>query len=140
MLIAIGRDRKVDLFCECSAPVDGAIEGMVINGEWSFTLKDGVLTCHHTKESRPVEIVWQGRLPSDINRYDYEAAIEWVNNELLCFGSVQWFRQRWYALRVAVHSRASRFFRACGAAKRAYKVVYAANSRFVKDEDDLIPF
>jgi hypothetical protein len=139
MLIAIGSNRTVSLLCECKE-TDGAIEGTVINGAWDFTLRGRDLTVHYTKETRPVEIVWQGRLPAHINRYDYTEAMEWIDNELLRFGSTRWFRQRWYALRTAAFTRTDRFFRACGAAKRAYKAVYTANSRFVKDEDDLIPF
>lgn len=134
-LFAIGRGRKVSCLCEFRGEnSDGSIEGYVINGAWDFTLRGDQLTVHYSGITFPSEIVWQGRLPDGVGGYN--GAIEWIEDQLQCFAITRWWRQKVFA----VGRRIERVKRAWKAGKKAYKAVYAADSRFVQDEDDLIPF
>jgi hypothetical protein len=132
-LFAIGEGKKASLLCEvCAVHADGSIEGFVINGAWDFTLKDGLLTVTQYGTQIPAKIVWTGAVPN----VDYNAALAYIDEQLSSFAVVRWYRQRCIAIRL----RMGRFGRACGAARRAFRKVYEADSKFVNDEDDLIPF
>lgn len=133
-IFAIGEGKKVYLLCECYSDQNGVIDGLVHNGAWAFTFAAGILKVIYTGESHPAKIVWAGKLPRGIGGYtDTMLYIErrlnrWAITNYLIDSSIR-FR-----------AHVARFKRAVGAAKRAYGVVYAANSRFVQDEEDTIPF
>lgn len=133
-IFAIGHGRKVALICECRGFKEGVLHGYVVNGAWDFTLEHGILTVTAKGEMHEAEIIWTGKLPHDVgDRMECAMYIErrlnrWAITNYLIDSSIRF------------HAHVERFKRAVGAAKRAYGVVYAANSRFVQDEDDTIPF
>lgn len=132
-LFAIGEGKRANLLCEvCGIDDEGGIEGFVLNGAWDFTLKGGLLTVTEFGTQFPAKIVWTGAVQNG----DYNASLAYIDEQLSSFAVVRWYRQRC----IATTLRMGRFGRACGAARRAFKKVYEADSPFIKDEDDLIPF
>jgi hypothetical protein len=128
--------KRVKLFCELRSVESGVIKGCVVNGAWSFTLSEGVLQVDGKSEEHrfPVVISWTGDLPSGLG--DYNDVIEYIERRINHWRITNWMIDR----RLAFLREVARCKRAIGAAKRAYLKVYEANSRFVEDEDDLIPF
>jgi hypothetical protein len=133
---AIGKGKNVSLLCEVRNVKGREITGHVINGSWDFTLTDGSLLVHYTKDTFPATIIWAGELPRGLGGIEYEDTIAWIEYQLSSYAIVRWARRR----QIALAMRLGRFGRACGAACRAFKAVYAANSVLVNDEDDLTPF
>lgn len=133
-LFAIGEGRNVRLVCTCTGVQDGVISGYVWNGAWDFTLSGDILNVTAKGTTHSAKIVWQGESPGRIGGYN-EAIMyverrigRWRITNYLIDSSIR-LKEKW-----------EQFTRALGAAKRAYLKVYEANSKFVEDEDDLIPF
>ncbi|HPG02924.1 MAG TPA: hypothetical protein P5256_06385 [Beijerinckiaceae bacterium] len=75
--IATPTDQKhVDLLCTGSER-----NFTVVNGGWSGSIKDGVITIRQTKDRRAGFVVWRGELPPHC-RDDYEEAISWIDAQL----------------------------------------------------------
>jgi len=128
--------KMVKLFCECESVQGGVIKGYVINGAWSFTLSGGILHIEGKSDdySFPVVMSWTGDLPGGLGGYN--DVMEYIERRLNRWRITNWVIEK----RLAFLREFERCTRAIGAAKRAYRKVYEANSKFVEDEDDLIPF
>jgi hypothetical protein len=133
-IFAIGEGRKVRLLCECRGVKNSVVHGTVVNGAWDFTLRDGILTVTAKNTMHEADIVWVGEIPYGIG--GYMATCEYIERRLKRWSITNKLLDRW----ISFGDTWLRFKRAIGAAKRAYRKVYEANSRFVEDEDDLIPF
>jgi hypothetical protein len=131
---AIGEGRKVSLLCECRGIGNGVIYGYVVNGAWEFTLEAGILTVIAKNTMHEVNIIWEGEIPRGLG--DYNDAIEYIERRLNHWAITNTLIDQW----IRLGETWIRFKRAIGAAKRAYLKVYEANSQFVNDEEDLIPF
>lgn len=133
-IFAIGEGRKVSLLCACLGVKDGVIQGTVVNGGWGFTIQDGILTVTAKNTTHDANIVWKGELPYGLG--GYMETCEYIERRLKRWSITNKLIDRW----IDFGETWLRFKRAIGASKRAYLKVYEANSRFVEDEDDLIPF
>ena len=131
---AIGEGRKVRLICECRGFKDGVLHGYVHNGAWDFTWEHGILTVTAKDAMHEAEIIWTGELPRGVG--DYMDIRDYIEGRLNRLSVTNYLIDRW----IRLGETWVRFKRAIGAGKRAYLKVYEANSKFVQDEDDLIPF
>jgi hypothetical protein len=131
---AIGEGRKVSLLCECRGIGSGVIDGYVVNGGWEFTLEAGILTVIAKNTMHEVDIIWEGEIPRGTG--DYLDTCQYIERRLNHWAITNTLIDQW----IRLGATWIRFKRAIGAAKRAYLKVYEANSQFVNDEEDLIPF
>jgi hypothetical protein len=128
--------KRVKLFCELESVKGGVIKGYVVNGAWSFTLSEGILQIEGKSEDHrfPVIMSWTGDLPGGLG--DYNNVMEYIERRINHWRITNWMIDK----RLAFLRELARCNRAIGAAKRAYLKVYEANSKFVEDEEDTIPF
>lgn len=128
--------KRVTLFCECGGVQGDVIKGYVVNGAWSFTFSDGIVKIDGRSEEYhfPAVMSWTGDLPSGLG--GYSDIMEYIERRINHWRITNWVIDK----RLAFLREYARCNRAIGAAKRAYLKVYEADSKFIEDEDDLIPF
>lgn len=128
--------KRVSLFCELRSVHGNVIKGYAVNGGWWFTLSEGILQVDGKPGDYrfPVVMSWTGDLPGGLG--DYNDVMDYIKRRINRWRITNWVIDN----RLAVLREFARCKRAIGAARRAFCKVYEANSRFVQDEDDLIPF
>jgi hypothetical protein len=74
----------VELWCSVrKRHSNGTIEFSVINGLWDGTLyANNTMKVHATGQFWPAILVWEGDVPSKYS-FDYNAAIKWIDEELV---------------------------------------------------------
>jgi len=53
----------------------------VVNGGWTGSIRDGVITIHKTGHQRAGLVVWHGELPAHVAE-DFQEAIDWIETQL----------------------------------------------------------
>lgn len=78
---ALGRNKKVNLWCYIEKIENNIIHFHVINGGWQGTIiGKKLMTIKDTKENFQIEYLWEGEAPFNVSRYN--EAIDWIEKQI----------------------------------------------------------